>query len=204
HHIALFGDVDRLTEMFVRDITVGLDGTTAKAGIIKVATSLGHIPPAEEKVCRAAGRASRRTGTPISTHTDGGTMGPDQLRFFLEEGADPSKILIGHSDGNLRLDYHRSILRQGAGVSLDRVSGQAVISDNTRAQMIAQLVNEGFGRQIVISHDAQLHWMGRPGFNERDHTYIFREFVPMLRGAGLSEGAIQDILVENPRRYLTN
>ena len=42
-----------------------------------------------------------------------------------------------------------------------------------------------------------LHYFGGPGYD-----YLLRVFVPMLRGAGVSERDLEIMLIENPRRAL--
>ncbi|MCX6041564.1 MAG: hypothetical protein NTV69_10550, partial [Caldilinea sp.] len=46
-----------LADEMIREITVGIDETGVRAGVIKAASSLNTITPAEEKVFRAAARA---------------------------------------------------------------------------------------------------------------------------------------------------
>lgn len=202
NHFNRFWEVDQFADLFVNEITQGIDGTDVKAGIIKVATSLGAIPRGEEKALRAAARAQRRTGVPISTHTTGGTMGPEQLDIFSQEGADLSRVVIGHADWQITLDYHRSILRRGAYVAFDRV-GRNQLADEIRAMMLKALIEEGYGRQMLISHDFELHWLGRPGTNEGDTRYITQTFVPMMKKAGIKDEMIHDLLVGNPKKVLS-
>ncbi|MBQ4252647.1 MAG: hypothetical protein II704_06345, partial [Erysipelotrichaceae bacterium] len=91
--------VEQLTDMIVAEITEGRGKNKIKAGFIgEVGSSNYTVYPTEEKVLRAAGRASALTGYGISTHTGRGTMYREQLRFFEEEGADLSHVIIGHQD----------------------------------------------------------------------------------------------------------
>jgi phosphotriesterase-related protein len=57
--------VEQIVESFVREIEEGIEGTDIKAGVIKVAARSGKLTPAEEKVFRAAARASKATGIPV-------------------------------------------------------------------------------------------------------------------------------------------
>jgi phosphotriesterase-related protein len=86
--------VTELYETFMHEITVGISKTGIKAGAIKVATGHGAISPYEEKVLKAAARAQKETGVPILTHTQQGTMGPEQAALLIGEGADAKKIVI--------------------------------------------------------------------------------------------------------------
>ena len=64
------------------------------------------------------------------------------------------------------------------------------------------LVRKGRLEQILLSHDICLTSLytvsGGVGY-----TYLFREFVPRLRAAGLGDGEIEALLVGNPARMLT-
>ena len=48
--------IDDLADEMIRELTVGIDDTGVRAGVIKAASSLNTITPAEEKVFRAAAR----------------------------------------------------------------------------------------------------------------------------------------------------
>ena len=50
-------------------------------------------------------RAGRRTGLAVSTHALQSQVGLDQLRILEEEGLDPGRVVIGHADSNLDIDY---------------------------------------------------------------------------------------------------
>jgi arsenate reductase (thioredoxin) len=43
-------------------------------------------------------RAHHLTGLAISTHTEVGTMGLDQIQLLISEGVEPERIIIGHVD----------------------------------------------------------------------------------------------------------
>ena len=46
-------------------------------------------------------------------------MGLDQLDVFEAEGADLSRVVIGHADSNPSADYHRAIVDRGASIEFD-------------------------------------------------------------------------------------
>ncbi len=83
-----------LYETFVNEITFGIGKSGIKAGVIKVATGNGHISPYEDRVLKAAARAQKETGVPIITHTQQGTMGPEQAALLTGEGVDPGRSLL--------------------------------------------------------------------------------------------------------------
>jgi len=70
-----YRSLEEISEIFVSEIKDGVGETGVKAGLIKCATGKDHITEYEEKCLRAAARASKKTGAPITTHTEEGTMG---------------------------------------------------------------------------------------------------------------------------------
>ena len=196
--------VDELAERFIRDVTQGVDGTNIQAGAIKAASSLNAITANEEKVFRAAARAQRATGAPITTHTEAGTMGLEQIDLLRSEGVDPSRVIVGHVDRKLEWSYHLQLARTGACLSFDQVSKEKYYPDSQRVEFILRLVAAGFGRQIVLSGDLarKSYWPsygagGGPGL-----TYILWRLVPWLRAEGLAQSALDDILIYNPARAM--
>jgi len=203
-----WGDaLGEMTDIFVRELTDGVGDTGIRAGIIKVATGVGKITPYEETVLRAAGRAHVATGAPITTHTDQGTMGPQQLDVLQSEGVDPRAVVIGHSCGASDVHYHLDMLDRGATLGFDRFGLEILHPDRERLAVLIGLLGIGFERQLVLSHDTVWCWRGRAPKLPPDllplwkPTYVFETIVPKLREAGVSKEKIETMLVENPRRY---
>ena len=59
-----------------------------------MATQRDFITPPEERVFRAAARAHKKTGAPLSTHTWLETLAQDQLDLFEDEGVDLSHVIV--------------------------------------------------------------------------------------------------------------
>ena len=198
--------VDSLADEIVRDATEGVGRTGIRAGIIgEIGTDKPWISAQEERVHRAAARAARRTGLAITTHAVQSTVGLDQLTVFEAEGADLSRVIVGHADSNPSLDYHLAIVERGATVEFDFLGmsftalerhGEARIVDNVR-----ELLSRGHVERILLSqdvcHDSQLRRYGGNGY-----TYLADTFLPRLRSAGVSDAEIRTITVDNPRRLL--
>ena len=199
--------VDSLADEIVRDATEGVGDTGIRSGIIgEIGTDKPWLSAQEERVHRAAARAARRSGLAITTHAVQSTVGLDQLTIFEAEGADLSRVVIGHADSNPSLDYHLAIVGRGATVEFDFLGmtftplerhGEGRIVDNLR-----ELLARGHVERILISqdvcHDSQLRRYGGNGY-----TYLADTFLPRLRAAGVSESEIRTITVDNPRRLLT-
>ena len=157
-----FGDaLGEMTDLFVRELTEGVGSTGIRAGVIKVATGAHRITPYEELVLRAAARAHRATGAPITTHTDEGTMGVEQLAILEAEGVSAGAVVVGHSCGSSDLDYHLAMLDRGAYLGFDRFGLEILHPDRARVAALIGLLGLGFERRIVLSHDTVWCWRGR-------------------------------------------
>ena len=203
-----FGDViGEMTETFVKELTDGIGTTGIKAGIIKVATSAHQISPYEKMVLTAAARAHRATGAPITTHTEEGTMGREQLDIFAAEGVDVRHVIVGHSCGSADLRYHVDMLDRGAYLGFDRFGLEILHPDRLRIAALIGLIGIGFSHRIVLSHDTVWCWRGRPLqipsalMPNWNPTHVFKHVVPTLREAGVAEATITGMLRDNPRRY---
>ena len=199
--------VDSLADEIVRDATEGVGKTRIRAGIIgEIGTDKPWLSAQEERVHRAAARAARRTGLAITTHAVQSTVGLDQLTVFEAEGADLTRVVIGHADSNPSLDYHLAIVERGATVEFDFLGmtftplerhGEGRIVD-----FIRELLSRGHVDRILLSqdvcHDSQLRRYGGNGY-----AYLAETFLPRLRAAGVGEAEIRTITVDNPRRLLT-
>jgi phosphotriesterase-related protein len=203
--------VAEITDVFVSEITEGVGETGIKAGIIKCATGKGHITEYEQKCLRAAARAAKKTGVPITTHTEEGTMGREQLDLFAEEGVDLAHVIIGHSCGASDLKYHTDMLDRGCYLGFDRFGLDFVHPDRLRLAALIGLVGVGFEKQLVLSHDSVACWKGK-GMPEMDAktleliknwnpTHIFKNIIPALKKAGVGDQKINSMMVDNPRRF---
>ncbi len=203
--------VEEITDVYAAELTRGIGETGIKAGIIKCATGKDRITEYEEKCLRAAARASKRTGAPITTHTDEGTMGREQLDIFASEEVDFGRVVIGHSCGASDLRYHTDMLDRGCYLGFDRFGLDFLHPDRLRMAALIGLVGVGFEKQLVLSHDSVACWLGKglPDMDEKTRklienwnpTHIFKHILPALKEAGVPQRKIDAMLMENPRRY---
>ena len=206
-------DPDDIAHVYVREIEVGMEGTDIKAGIIKVANDQGGVTPDGEIILRAAARAQRRTGVPISTHTWAPErVGDQQIRIFQDEGVDLDRVYVGHSNDTTDMDYLTGIIEKGAWLGLDRTPGglaEGTPSPSERVRTIKRLIDAGHADRIMLGHD----WSIFPGImpasarqaflahNPDGHLYITRKVLPALREMGVSRETVDQIMVSNPRRF---
>jgi phosphotriesterase-related protein len=198
----IVGDAtDEIYELFQTEITQGIGTTGIKPGVIKVATGDGSISPYEEMVLRAAARVQKQTGIPIITHTGGAaTMGIEQADLLISEGADPKRILIGHMGGSADIKYHLAILGKGVSIAFDRLGDKLISTDEICKACIIGLIGIGYESRIMLSHDTIWHFLGKSPFDLRP-THLFKNIIPALKQAGITEDKIKTILFDNPRRF---
>jgi phosphotriesterase-related protein len=212
--------IDEIEAVFVRDIREGVDQTRIRAGIIgEIGTSgtrktqdgrikSGDITHDEEKVLRAAGRASLRTGLAVSVHLDLRGKGAFRaIDVLTDEGVAPDRMVIGHLDQVQDLDYHREVAARGVTVEYDAFGRENYAgeywfgSDEWRINAIATLVSEGLAGQLVLAQDicfkTDFRRWGGPGY-----AHILVNIIPMLHARGVADRHIHQMLVQNPRRIL--
>jgi len=198
-----------MAEMMIAELTDGVGKTGIRAGIIKVATSAGVITDYEKMVLRAAAKASIATGAPITTHTDRGTMGPDQLEYLVGQGVPPHRIIIGHSCGTSDHEYHMKIVHGGGYLGFDRFGLDIIHPDKERVSSLLKLIKKGAGNRIVVSHDTVWCWRGQPidqkVLDEIEKlwtpSHFTKRIVPQLLAGGATQADIDQLLVENPKRF---
>ena len=199
--------VDSLADELVAEIADGVGESGVRPGIIgEIGTDKPWVSPAEERVHRAAARASRRTGLAITTHAVMSAVGLDQLRIFEEEGVDPARVVIGHADSYRDLDHYLEIVGRGASVEFDFLGMSFTPQERHGEARVVELVCELLGRGHVdrvllsqdVCHDAQL-----TRYEGNGYVHLARTFLPSLRAAGASDAEIETITVANPRRLLT-
>ena len=211
--------VEEIAELYIREITHGVGSTGIRAGAIKVATGAPDITPLEMKFLEAACIAQKATNVPIITHTQDGYAGPEQQAAFAAGGVSAHRCLIGHCCGNSDPAYHRRVVDGGSYIGFDRIGLQRYQPDDVRADNLVRLVRSGYRSQIMMSQDRHCGWLGKfarqvppaeqthidalrtEGKWPPPYTYLFTDFVPMLRARGMADGEIFSILDDNPRRF---
>ncbi len=215
--------VQDLANIIINDVTIGIGSSNIRSGIIGEIGVSDPLDPAELKVVKAAARASRVTGAPISLHWGGRDLDKHLTAdTIMNEGADLSRTIFGHSDliaGDL--EQMIRLLNRGVYIQFDLVgraaahltwgpqnrnqpwadylwmSGSALV-----ARAVKFLISQGFLNRILLSQDictkVQLKSYGGTGY-----SYILEEFIPHLMKTGLSEKELHTIMVDNPRRVLT-
>lgn len=211
--------VDELAEFFVLEIERGIEGTDIKPGVIKVATDHEGVTPFLEKALRAAARASKATGIPVTTHTYAADrVGEKQADIFENEGLNPAMVCLGHSDETDDMTYLTGLAKRGYTIGMDHMTSGAqaatgattkILSWQQRAQCVKKLVDAGFGSKIFLSNDwyfgVSLAGTGAMEVMEKRNPdgmlFTTRKTIPYLKQIGVTDQQIRTITVENPRHF---
>jgi phosphotriesterase-related protein len=206
---------ERIADQIVRDLTVGIDGTDIKAGIIGEIGTSNPIRPNEKKNLVAAAMAFRQSGVAVYIHTyPWGKAGLEALDILFNGNVDPAKIVICHIDVEFDIEYIKALLGRGVYIEFDDFgkefyidpadrgfAGGVFARDIERVRVIKTLIERGYEKQILVTNDiclkCMLHHYGGWGY---DH--ILRNVVPMMVDEGISQNTIDLFLSENPKRLL--
>ncbi len=216
---------EELAALYIRECTVGIEGTNIKAGIIKCAHETGvtwkkgeGFTRVGELTARACALAAKETGLPITTHTEcKERVGLAQIEIFKEVGVDLNRVYIGHCNDAWDMSYLTDMLEQGVWIGLDRTGPDSRRHDGRprledRINTIKYLIDHNWAHRIMLSHD----WMVYMGFLNHDmavrrrkqnpdsYCFILRQVVPKLMEMGVTKETIHQILVENPRNFFEN
>jgi phosphotriesterase-related protein len=201
---------DPMTKMFISDLTTGIADTGVKAAFLKCAIDAEGMTPGVERVMRAVAQAHAATGAPITVHTHPESQtGLAALKVLREEGADLSRVVLGHSGDTADLDYLTELADAGCLLGMDRFGLDITISAEQRVATVAALCDQGYAGSLVLSHDACCHidWFPMsaiPHFAPAWHfEHLFDDVLPALRELGVTGAQIETMLVDNPRRYFS-
>jgi len=195
--------IEEVVEMVAKEITEGAQGTNVQCGIVKGGSMYNQISPIADRLLRIAARVHRMTGAPISTHTEMGTMGLEQLDIFDQEGVDLTRVCIGHCDLNPDPWYAKAIAARGAFVGIDSVGKVKYHPDSQRVEVLHALVNAGYVKQVLLGMDIGRQSDSKAYQGGIGHGWLLSRFIPRLRAEGFPDEVLNCFLVENPKRWLT-
>lgn len=205
----LLGGEEPMVDMFVKDITTGIAGTSIKAAFLKCAIE-EELTPGVERVMRAVAESHKITGVPIMVHTSAphGT-GLVAQQVFSSAGVDLSRVLIGHSGDTADLGYLHKLLDAGSYIGMDRFGLDILLPNDQRVMTVAKLAVEGYADRMVLSQDAscEMDWLPRdireqaaPNWH---YTFIHDSVLPALKDVGVDDEQIDTMMVQNPKAFFT-
>lgn len=197
----------QLADRWVREWEKGIDGTGGvRPGQIKIGVdairpaddvkAAGALSKVDAKLVSAAARASRRTGLTVTCHTGGGPAGLAAARRFKDEGGDPARFIVAHSDGHGE-KFNLEVASLGAWVSFDGIGWRPAEESLKQVRPVLERHPE----RLLLSMDSGWWNAGEPnGGKIRDYNSLTDTFLPALRKSGVSEETVRRLTVENPAR----
>lgn len=200
--------VDELTDLFIRDITDGVDEydyncpivkrATHKAGMIKLATGNDKITGHQHKIFEAVVNAHLETGAPILTHTNGGQLAMEQVGLFQKLGADLNHVVLSHVDKQKELAFHHDLMQTGVYVEYDSHFRFMAKGDDWTYRLLESML-PNYSNRIVIGMDMakNTYWKsygGKPGL-----AYLLTEFRQELERRGFG-GYFEKLFLNNPAK----
>ncbi len=191
-----------LAGRMIRELTEGIGDTDIRAGIIgEIGINLDYATAQEERVLRAAARAQKATGAPLTTHASMYPVGLVQLDILKNEDVDFSRVIIGHCDTYLDQSYHLTMLQAGAYVQFDTVGRNHMNPDTRRADAFVALLRMGWAERLLLSSD-RCHRTDMRAFGGVGYSHVFTTFFDLLRSLGVTDAELDQVTIENPRRVL--
>lgn len=206
---------DEKAELFIKELTEGVDGTGIKAGVIGE-IGVSCLDEYEQQSLAAAGRAQAATGAAIQIHQPGlWKVGHEILDIVEENGGTLDKTVLCHCDPVCDdVQYLESLLRRGAVLSFDQFGMEAWLRfggpqdrgiwlprDIERVRTIARLCELGYSKQMVLSQDLCFQICYKK-YGGGGYGHVLEDIVPMMHAEGIRERTIYHMLVENPARIL--
>ncbi|XP_055970520.1 phosphotriesterase-related protein isoform X1 [Sorex fumeus] len=206
--------VEQLTDVLMKEILHGADGTSIKCGVIGEIGCSWPLTESEKRVLQATAHAQDQLGCPVIIHPGRNSRAPFQIiRILQEAGADISKTVMSHLDRTM-LDKKELLefAQLGSYLEYDLFGTELLHyqfnpdidmpDDNTRIRRVRLLVDEGYEDRILVAHD--IHTKHRlVKYGGHGYSHILTNVVPKMLLRGITERAIDKILIENPQQWLT-
>jgi len=206
--------IESLFESIMKDITVGVDESDVKSGIIGEVGCSWPWTENEKISMEASVIAHKTTGLPLLIHPGRDQYAPIEIINHIDKlGADLNNVVMGHIDRTI-FDY--SILKDtaetGVFLNLDLWGHDSpyyplapetyMPGDHERINMVESLINNGFEDKILLAHDiCTKHRLKKYGGHGFDH--LLKRIVPWMKLRGIEDETVQKMMINNPTNMLT-
>ena len=177
--------VPQLKKIIVDDLTVGIDGTDIKSGVIGEIGSGMEITDCEYNFLKAAAEAQAETGFGMHIHAClWNDEGLNALKYAVKCGANAQKLCVDHADVRLNKDYILGVLNEGAYIEFDDFGKEYYVDRRNRNLLLESFASD-FERAKFIKQLVDMGYLNQ-----------------MLEDVGLSQKEIYTIMRDNPIRFL--
>jgi len=202
---------ESIAEEIIRDITVGVEDTGLRAGLIGEVGCTYPWLKNEKKSLKAAVTAQQETGAALMIHPGRDPQSPIEIADEIEKaGGDLGRTIICHIDRTcLERGWLKELADRDCYLEYDLFGNESshyppnpsvdMPSDAQRMDVILWHFEHGYEEQVLLSHDVatkhRLHAYGGLGY---DH--LITNVVPRLRQRGLDSLQVDTLIVDNPAR----
>ncbi|RWS29893.1 phosphotriesterase-related protein-like protein [Leptotrombidium deliense] len=203
---------EQISKIIADELLVGENGI--KCGVIGEIGTSYPVHPFEKRVLCASASLQENTAVPVIIHPGRHREAPfEVMRIYLEAGGKANKTVMSHLERTLLNDDDLlEFAKLGSFCEFDLFGIETsyyeisdtidMPSDATRIQRLKMLIDEGYSKKILISHDIHTkHRLMR--FGGHGYSHILLNTIPKMLERGYSSANVQDILVNNPRQWLT-
>lgn len=201
-----------IADRLVAEVRDGIAGSDVRPGVFGEIGTSHPVRAGEIRVLRAVAAAATETGLAISVHLHPwGHEGHVVVNALVGSGADPRRIILGHLTTAIdRPDELRALADRGVTLGFDLFGfdhsllgpGRWPPSDHDVIATIAALISDGYADRIVVGQDVGVRTRLRR-WGGWGYAHLLEHVVPSMRAIGIGEGAIEAMLVSNPRRLLS-
>ena len=205
---ALEGLPEPMVDLFTRDLQQGIQGTDVKAGFLKCAIDHYGLTKGVERIMRACAQTHVATGAPLMVHTHPGTKTALEVqRVLAEEGVPSDRVMLAHSGDTTDADHLQELAEQGFFLGMDRFGIDTMLDFEGRVGIVVEMVQRGFAGSMVLSQDAACYidWVQpdiMPLLPNWNYLHVQKDVVPALLERGVTQEQVDQMLIDNPRRFL--
>jgi phosphotriesterase-related protein len=190
---------DTLCEWMVGELQHQIEGTGVRAAFIKLSAGDDGMTACEAKILRAAARAGALTGAAIGSHTIRGRVVRDQLDVIEAAGYSATRFIWIHASAEPNFSLNVEMARRGAWIEYDWIGGSQ--PDEVFIERIHRMLDEGLGRQVLLSQDRGWFDPSKPGGGTpAPYTYLSTTFLPKLQASGVDDATVRVLTHDNAFR----
>lgn len=205
---------EEMYQLMRQELLVG-DSNGIKCGIIGEIGTCYPLDPFEKKVLTAAASvSSEHPSVPVSIHPGRDRRAPlAALRCFLESGGKIDKVALCHLERSLlTIDQLIEFAHEGSFCEFDLFGIETTYyelhdeldmpSDADRINRFKLLIDAGFGEKLLLAQD--IHTKQRlMAYGGHGYSHVLMNTVPKMKLRGYTDQNIQNLLVNNPKSWLT-
>lgn len=189
--------VENLAQMWIKEYTVGIDGTSIKPGFIKIGIdNSDSLSIMHQKLVKAAALTHLKTGLTIASHTGEAAGLWPQLEILKEMGVSAEAFIWVHAQNENNNDSYLEAAKSGCWISLDGLGWEL----EKHVEKILFAKRNGILDRILISHDAGWYDPQKKIQTIKPYTAIFKNLYPRLKSRGFTDDEFNLLVSANPSK----